>query len=164
MQKLFKEVIPDRSVWRGPFSLVTFLFGTSERETFIRLFKVTPPPLGGLGWVFPPLGGLGWVFHPFFIGRAGVGLSSVIYWEGREGFSIMYNITTLGRQYFPNSTERNARRRFIALLQSEKDLWNSLCSLHFKPYQRCFTPKQYELVIDVLGRPESLDSDFAGWM
>ena len=73
MQKLFKEVISNRSVWRGPFSLVTFLFRTAKEKTFIRPFKVTHPPLGGLGWVFHPLGGLGWVFHPLFTGRDGKG-------------------------------------------------------------------------------------------
>ena len=78
--------------------------------------------------------------------------------------SNIYDITMMGKQYFPDSSHKNARRRFISLLQSERDLWKRLCALHFKSYQRSFTPRQYEMVIDVLGKPEYMDSRFDEWM
>ena len=74
-----------------------------------------------------------------------------------------YDVTRLASDYFPDSTARNARRRFLHLLTSEKDLWQRLNEMHFKPYQRSFTPRQYELIIDILGRPERYDNDFTLW-
>ena len=33
------------------------------------------------------------------------------------------------------------------------DLWARLTALHFGIRQRSFTPRQYEMVIDILGKP-----------
>lgn len=74
-----------------------------------------------------------------------------------------YDVTALAILYFPDSTEANARRRFFKVLRSEKDLWQQLTALHFGPWQRTFTPRQYEMVIDILGRPEAADEDYADW-
>ena len=75
----------------------------------------------------------------------------------------IYDVTRLAALYFPESTEKNARRRFLKVLRSEKDLWLSLEGLHLKTYQRSFTPRQYELIIDTLGKPEQTDEDFSEW-
>lgn len=75
----------------------------------------------------------------------------------------IYDVSRLASCYFPDSSVRNARRRFIHLLTCERDLWQRLDELHFKPYQRTFTPRQYELIIDILGRPDCLDNDFNLW-
>lgn len=74
-----------------------------------------------------------------------------------------YDVTALACRYFPGSTKRNARRRFFNVLRSEKDLWQQLTALHFGTYQRNFTPRQYKMVIDILGIPEGEDADFGEW-
>ena len=74
-----------------------------------------------------------------------------------------YDVTALAVQYFPDSTEANARRRFFKVLRAERDLWQRLADLHFGPWQRTFTPRQYEMVIDILGRPDAADEDYADW-
>ena len=40
---------------------------------------------------------------------------------------------------------------------------DSLTALHFGIRQRSFTPRQYEMVIDILGKPEETDDDFREW-
>ncbi|MCD8318821.1 MAG: DUF4248 domain-containing protein [Paraprevotella sp.] len=74
-----------------------------------------------------------------------------------------YDVTNLATLYFPDSTEKNARRRFFKVLRAERDLWERLTALHFGTYHRSFTPKQYEMVIDTLGKPEHGDDDFGRW-
>ena len=75
----------------------------------------------------------------------------------------LYDVTRLATLYFPDSTERNARRRLFKVLRAERDLWARLTALHFDAWQRSFTPRQYEMVIDVLGKPEETDDDFREW-
>lgn len=75
----------------------------------------------------------------------------------------MYDVTRLATLYFPDSTERNARRRLFKVLRAERDLWARLTALHFGVWQRSFTPRQYEMVIDILGKPEETDDDFREW-
>ena len=72
----------------------------------------------------------------------------------------LYDVTRLATLYFPDSTERNARRRLFKVLRAERDLWARLTALHFGIRQRSFTPRQYEMVIDILGKPEETDDDF----
>ena len=43
----------------------------------------------------------------------------------------MYDVTRLATLYFPDSTERNARRRLFKVLRAERDLWARLTALHF---------------------------------
>ena len=74
----------------------------------------------------------------------------------------MYDVTRLATLYFPDSTERNARRRLFKVLRAERDLWARLTALHFGVWQRSFT-RQYEMVIDILGKPEETDDDFREW-
>ena len=73
-----------------------------------------------------------------------------------------YDLTRLPVLYFPDSTEKNARRRLLKTLQGERDLWEQLTALHFGRYQRTLTPRQYELIIRTLGLPDS-DDDFGNW-
>lgn len=75
----------------------------------------------------------------------------------------MYEITRLASLYFPDSTQKNARRRFFKVLREERDLWARLTELHVCEWQRTFTPKQYELVINTLGKPQGCDDDFSSW-
>ena len=75
----------------------------------------------------------------------------------------MYDVTRLATLYFPDSTGRNARRRLFKVLRAERDLWTRLTTLHFGIRQRSFTPRQYEMVIDILGKPEETDDDFREW-
>ena len=75
----------------------------------------------------------------------------------------LYDVTRLATLYFPDSTERNARRRLFKVLRAERDLWARLTALHFGIRQRSFTPRQYEMVIDILGKPEETDDDFREW-
>lgn len=75
----------------------------------------------------------------------------------------LYDVTRLATLYFPDSTERNARRRLFKILRAERDLWARLTALHFGVWQRSFTPRQYEMVIDILGKPEETDDDFREW-
>ena len=63
----------------------------------------------------------------------------------------LYDVTRLATLYFPDSTERNARRRLFKVLRAERDLWARL------------TARQYEMVIDILGKPEETDDDFREW-
>lgn len=65
-----------------------------------------------------------------------------------------YEIAELAMVYYQCTNPRNAQRRFMRLLKSEKDLWERLKGLHFHAYQRTFTPKQYAAVIEVLGEPD----------
>lgn len=74
-----------------------------------------------------------------------------------------YDVTALAALYFPESTRPNARRRLIKVLRTEKDLWQRLTELHFRSWQRDFTPRQYEAVIDILGLPENEADDFGEW-
>ena len=69
----------------------------------------------------------------------------------------LYDVTRLATLYFPDSTERNARRRLFKVLRAR------LTALHFGVWQRSFTPRQYEMVIDILGKPEETDDDFREW-
>lgn len=48
-------------------------------------------------------------------------------------------------------------------MRAERDLWARLTALHFGVWQRSFTPRQYEMVIDILGKPEETDDDFREW-
>lgn len=73
-----------------------------------------------------------------------------------------YDLTRLAVLYFPDSTEKNARRRLFKLLQGERDLWKQLTTLHFGRYQRTLTPRQYEAITHTLGLPDS-DDDFGNW-
>lgn len=75
----------------------------------------------------------------------------------------IYDVTRLATLYFPDSTRPNARRRLLKVLRAERDLWNRLTALHFDSWQRSFTPRQYRLVIDILGKPEEADDDFGDW-
>lgn len=68
-----------------------------------------------------------------------------------------------GNFVFSRLTERNARRRLFKVLRAERDLWARLTALHFGVWQRSFTPRQYEMVIDILGKPEETDDDFREW-
>lgn len=65
-----------------------------------------------------------------------------------------YVIAELAMAYFQSSNARNAQRCFKRRLKSERDLWEKLKNLHFHAYQRTFTPKQYEAVIEVFGEPD----------
>ncbi len=69
----------------------------------------------------------------------------------------------MAKAYFPESSEKNARRRFFNVLKAERDLWERLRQLHFHNYQRNFTPRQYEAVIDTLGIPEWQDTGYGEW-
>ncbi|WP_333598684.1 DUF4248 domain-containing protein, partial [Paraprevotella clara] len=42
----------------------------------------------------------------------------------------LYDVTRLATLYFPDSTERNARRRLFKVLRAERDLWARLTALH----------------------------------
>ena len=66
-----------------------------------------------------------------------------------------YDVTALAALYFPESSRPNARRRLLKVLRAERDLWDKLTALHFKSWQRNFTPRQYEAIIDILGEPET---------
>ena len=74
-----------------------------------------------------------------------------------------YEVAALAALYFPESSSRNARRRFMNMLQGELDLWRRLQEVHFRLHQRCLTPKQYEMIIDVLGQPEAQHSEYSPW-
>lgn len=74
----------------------------------------------------------------------------------------MYDITHLATLYFPDSTERNARRRFLKMLKGERDLWEQLAGLGFGCYRRSLTPRQYDLIIRTLGKPDEAE-DFGHW-
>lgn len=79
-----------------------------------------------------------------------------------------YEVTELALRYFPESTGRNARRRFNKVLHSERALWQQLQDMNYTDRTRVFTPRQYTLVIDTLGapdenQPERPASDFGGW-
>ena len=52
----------------------------------------------------------------------------------------MYDVTRLATLYFPDSTERNARRRLFKVLRAERDLWARLTALHFGVWQRTLHP------------------------
>lgn len=75
-----------------------------------------------------------------------------------------YDITGLSQMYFPDSTEKNARRRFLKTLKSERDLWLQLAGMNFSKFQRVLTPRQYEVIIAVLGKPDSDEMDFDAWV
>ncbi len=66
----------------------------------------------------------------------------------------IYDIAELAHLYCPGSIGYNAQRRFVRLLKSEKELWDCLCALHYRPYQRALTPKQYAAITAVLGDPD----------
>ena len=74
-----------------------------------------------------------------------------------------YDITGLALMYYPESSEKNARRRFIKTLKSERDLWQQLASMNFSKFQRVLTPKQYTAIITVFGKPDSIATDFDTW-
>lgn len=65
-----------------------------------------------------------------------------------------YEIDVLARLFCPGSAGYNAHRRFMRLLKSERSLWDKLVELDYRPYQRIFTPKQYDAIIEVLGEPD----------
>ena len=58
-------------------------------------------------------------------------------------------------------TERTTE--LFKVLRAERDLWARLTALHFGIRQRSFTPRQYKMVIDILGKPEETDDDFREW-
>lgn len=74
-----------------------------------------------------------------------------------------YDVTALAALYFPESSRPNARRRLLKVLRAERDLWDKLTALHFKSWQRNFTPRQYEAIINILGEPETGADDFGEW-
>ena len=61
----------------------------------------------------------------------------------------LYDVTRLATLYFPDSTERNARRRLFKVLRAERDLWARLTALHFgiRQRKRKATIKQAEMHI-----------------
>lgn len=67
-----------------------------------------------------------------------------------------YVISELAMAYFQNANPRNAQRCFMRLLKSERNLWQQLKQLHFHAYQRTLTPKQYEAILNVLGKPDDV--------
>lgn len=68
-------------------------------------------------------------------------------------YTHVYTIAQTAQCFFPDSDSKNALRRFRYLLQSDRLLWQELIELHYKPYQRIFTPKQYDLIVKYLGSP-----------
>lgn len=62
-------------------------------------------------------------------------------------------ITELAQMYFATSDRRNARRRMLYLLTSDPLLWEELLRRHFRKHQVCFTPWQYQLLVDLYGFP-----------
>lgn len=64
-----------------------------------------------------------------------------------------YNITELAVAYCEIYDPANARRRLNYLLRTYPELWEELQKAHYRPRQRNFTPKQYELVVRFLGEP-----------
>ena len=74
-----------------------------------------------------------------------------------------YDITGLALMYYRESSGKNARRRFIKTLRSEGDLWTSLAHMNFSKFQRVFTPRQYDAIIDVFGSPDGNGTDFGYW-
>lgn len=74
-----------------------------------------------------------------------------------------YDITGLALKYYPESTEKNARRRFIKSLKGERDLWKKLGTMNFSKFQRVLTPKQYEMIIEAFGQPDTDNLDYDGW-
>lgn len=75
----------------------------------------------------------------------------------------LYDVTRLATLYFPDSTERKRTTEAVQSITAERDLWARLTALHFGIRQRSFTPRQYEMVIDILGKPEETDDDFREW-
>lgn len=65
-----------------------------------------------------------------------------------------YEIAVLALLFCPGTAGYNAQRRFMRLLKSERTLWQKLDELDYHPYQRTFTPKQYNAIIEVLGEPD----------
>lgn len=75
-----------------------------------------------------------------------------------------YDITGLATRYYPDSTEKNARRRFLRTLKNERDLWTQLAKMNFSKFQRALTPRQYDEIIAVLGKPDGDGTDFDTWI
>lgn len=74
-----------------------------------------------------------------------------------------YDITALALMYYPDSSTKNARRRFVKTLRSERLLWRQLAEMNFTKFQRVLTPKQYEAIVGVLGTPDITDDGFGHW-
>lgn len=74
-----------------------------------------------------------------------------------------YDITGLALMYYPESTEKNARRRFIKTLKSERDLWTLLAGMNFSKFQRLLTPRQYDAIMEVIGQPDNDGPDYGKW-
>lgn len=67
---------------------------------------------------------------------------------------VTYNITQLAMIYCDSYDPSNARRRLNYMLRTDPELWEELMRAHYRCRQRCFTPKQYELIVKYLGEPE----------
>lgn len=65
-----------------------------------------------------------------------------------------YNITTLAMSYCETYNPANARRRLNYMLRNDPELWAELQQAHYHSRQRCFTPKQYEVIVKYLGEPD----------
>lgn len=64
-----------------------------------------------------------------------------------------YNITEIAMGYSDVGSPANARRRFNYAMRTYPELWEELIKANYRPRQRYFTPRQYELVVRFLGEP-----------
>lgn len=67
---------------------------------------------------------------------------------------LTYNITLLAMSYCETCVPGNARRRLNYMLRTDPELWEELKKAHYRSRQRYFTPRQYELIVKYLGKPE----------
>jgi hypothetical protein len=64
-----------------------------------------------------------------------------------------YGYGELALLYFPNSTKKSASVQLRRWIVSNKKLETDLYDAGFKPGQKIFTPKQVQLLTEMLGNP-----------
>lgn len=64
-----------------------------------------------------------------------------------------YGFAELALLYFPNSTKKSASTQLGRWVRQNEHLKKNLRDSGFKPGRRVLTPKQVEILVDIIGEP-----------
>ena len=73
--------------------------------------------------------------------------------DAREKFSKSWGVTEFALLYFPEASPKTAYKRTYSWIQASKELQRKLREAGWQPFQKTYTPKQVNCLIEHVGEP-----------